>query len=63
MRAIKGTRIHEWPRTLLEDVSVRCFSSVLIVWTTFGFTEYFLSNRECFGYLPSFFLWPQLSLP
>lgn len=49
MRAINGTRIHEWPRTLLEDVNVRWFSSVLIVWTTVGFTEYFLSNREGLG--------------
>lgn len=63
MPPINGTRIHKWLRTLLDDVKVRWFSSVLIVGTTVGFTENFLLNRECLGYLRSFFLLPHRSLP
>ncbi len=56
MRPINGTRIHKWLRTLLDDVKVRWFSSVLIVGTTVGFTGNFLLNRECLGY--AFFFSP-----
>ena len=55
MRPINGARIHKWLRTLLDDVKVRWISSVLIVGTTAGFTENFLLNWECLGYLRSFF--------